>query len=93
MKKCLKISFAIAGLDHPFIIDLQKKGSKLELEGTIQFVGAAKELKVIVCGLKEEVDQFVDFLHKETVKLNIADLSIEPFVKVKDYRGAFRIIE
>ncbi len=93
MKKCLRISFVISGVDHPLINDLQKKGSKLELEGTIQFIGSTQELKIIACGLKDEVDQFVDFLHKETVKLGINDLSIEPFVKAKDYRSAFRVIE
>ena len=92
MKKCLKIAFGLAG-PQSLIQDLQKRGAKLGVEGTIQFITGEKELKIIVCGLKEPVDQFVDQLHKDAIKLGINDLNIEPFVKTKDYRGAFRIIE
>ena len=92
MKKCLKIAF---GADSPgsLISEIQKKGTKLGIEGTIQFVPADKELRIIVCGLKEQVDQFVDLIHKDVVQVGINDINIEPFVKAKDYRGAFRIIE
>ena len=52
-----------------------------------------KELRIVVCGLKEQVDKFVDELHKEAAHAGVSDISIEPFVRIKDYRGAFRIIE
>lgn len=54
---------------------------------------ADKELRIIACGLKEQVDQFVDLVHKDAAQAGINDINIEPFVKAKDYRGAFRIIE
>ncbi len=73
--------------------EIQKKGTKLGVEGTIQFVPTDKEFRIIVCGLKEQVDQFVDLIHKDAALAGAADINIEPFVKVKDYRGAFRIIE
>lgn len=92
MKKCLKIALRASAPDS-LIQEVQKKGSKLGIEGTLQFVPSENELKIIVCGLKEQVDQFVDLLHKEIAKIGITDLNIEPFVKIKDYRGAFRIIE
>ncbi len=92
MKKCLRIAF-MASSPGQLIADIQKKGTKLGVEGTIQFAQADKELRIIVCGLKEQVDQFVDILHKDAAQAGAADLNIEPFVKVKDYRGAFRIIE
>ncbi len=92
MKKCLKIVFATASPDS-FIQEIQKKGSKLGVEGTIQYILAEKELKIVVCGLKDQVDQFVDSLHTEVTRAGIINLSIEPFVKTKDYRGAFRVIE
>lgn len=92
MKKCLKIAFSAQGTDA-LIQDIQKKGTKLGVEGTIQLIPSEKELKIIVCGLKEQVDQFVDLLHKDAGRIGITDINIEPFVKVKDYRGAFRIIE
>jgi acylphosphatase len=92
MKKCLKIAF---GTPSPgsLISEIQKKGTKLGIEGTIQFVPADKELRIIACGLKEQVDQFVDLVHKDAAQAGINDINIEPFVKAKDYRGAFRIIE
>jgi acylphosphatase len=92
MKKCLKIAFGHTGSDT-LIRDIQKKGSKLGVEGTIQIVTGEKELRIVVCGLKEQVDKFVDELHKEAAHAGVADISIEPFVRIKDYRGAFRIIE
>lgn len=76
-----------------FISDVQKKGTKLGIEGTIQIIPGHEELKIIACGIKEQVDQFVDALHKEAAKLGASEINIEPFVKTKDYRGAFRIIE
>jgi acylphosphatase len=91
MKKCLKISFGVAG-SSSLMGDIHKKGAKLGIEGTIQVV-SGNELRIIVCGLKDQVDKFVDLLHKEAAQAGITDLNIEPFVKAKDYRGAFRVIE
>ena len=92
MKKCLKIALGAKGSDA-FIQEIQKKGAKLGIEGTIQHVPGEEELKIIVCGLKDQVDKFVDVLHKDAAQHGVGDINIEPFVKVKDYRGAFRIIE
>lgn len=92
MKKCLKIAIRMPHLGQ-LMGELQKKGSKLGIEGTVQFVASEQELKVIVCGDKELVDQFVDMVHKEAALAGITDINIEPFVKTKDYRGAFRVIE
>lgn len=92
MKKCLKISIMGAGQDS-FVHEIQKKGAKLNVEGTIQYVAAENEVKIIACGTKEEVDKFVDLIHKEAALMGAQAPNIEPFVKVKDYRGALRIIE
>lgn len=92
MKKCLRIAIRMPHLAE-LVAELQKKGAKLGVEGTVQFVTAEGELKVIVCGNKDHVDQFVDLLHKEVALEGISDINIEPFIKIKDYRGVFRIIE
>lgn len=92
MKKCLKIAFSAVSSDS-FIQEIQKKGAKLGIEGTIQNVPGEKELRIIVCGLKDQVDKFVDVLHKDAAQIGASDINIEPFIKSKDYRGAFRIIE
>jgi len=92
MKKCLKIS--LSGIDQEvFTQTIQKSGTKLGIEGTIQIVPIEKSYKIIVCGDKDDVDKFVDVLHKEAAQAGVVDVHIEPFVKVKDYRGVFRVIE
>lgn len=71
---------------------VQKHARKLDLEGMVQQV--VKDLvKIIVCGKKEQVDSFVDLLHKEISDTKFHDIEIEPFLKDKDYRGVFRVIE
>lgn len=92
MKKCLRISVGHKGSTE-FVQEVHKKGSKLGIEGTLQSVPADGQMVIIACGLKDQVDQFVDVLHKHAAQEGIVDISIEPFVKAKDYRGAFRIIE
>lgn len=93
MKKCLKITFA-ADVPEGFLqSSVQKHARKFSIEGTAQIITADNLVKVIVCGEKESVDTFLDNLHKDFSKANINDYEIEPFLKDKDYRGVFRIIE
>lgn len=92
MKKCLRI--IISG-DYPesFLRDfVQKHARELNLEGTGQFLDDGG-VRVIVCGNKESVDVFLDLLHKGTKDITPDDISMEPFVRDKDYRGIFRVIE
>ncbi|MCX5922686.1 MAG: acylphosphatase [Candidatus Dependentiae bacterium] len=92
MNKCLKIVFGIP-IAKDFIHSvIQKSAKKCSLEGTAQIVITENKVKVIVCGPKESVDQFIDLLHKES-KAYLEDLEIEPFLKDRDYRGVFRVIE
>lgn len=92
MRKCLKISVIHKG-SGGFVQEVHKKGTKLGVEGIIQVVPGDEQMSIVVCGLKDQVDQFVDHLHKHAAQEGIMDVSIEPYVKTKDYRGAFRIIE
>ncbi len=93
MNKCLKITFDTdfpAGFLQSFI---QKNAKKLELEGAVQVLAAEKRVRIIVCGNKENVDTFLDTLHNGTAKYQPENIEIEPFLKKKDYRGVFRVIE
>lgn len=92
MKKCLKVSLGFTG-SSDFIQSIQKHGSKLLVEGNIKIFPAEKMLKIIVCGTKENVDKFIDILHKESVKIGAPEIQVEPFIRDKDYRGVLRIIE
>ncbi len=92
MNKCLKITFSMKPKEGFLHTVIQHHARTYELEGMVQALSSDKA-KIIVCGEKEQVDLFVDALHKESVKAPIADIEIEPHVKDKDYRGVFRVIE
>lgn len=93
MNKCIKINFVAdypAGFLQKFV---QKHARDLGLEGLAQVVAAEKIAVILVCGPKEDVDCFVDLLHKGTKDVQLKDILVEPFLKVKDYRGVFRVLE
>jgi len=58
------------------------------LEGIAQAI-ADDKVKIVVCGEKKQVDAFLDEVQQEA----IIGIEIEPFVKDKDYRGVFRVID
>ena len=91
--KCLKITFA-SSVPDGFLQDfVQKHAKKLNLEGVVQHITAESRVRVIVCGGKDAVDQFVDLLHNGSDQVILEDIQIEPHLKDKDYRGVFRVIE
>lgn len=93
MIKCLKIMLTADFLQGSLSAILQKHAQKLQLEGVAQVVGPENKISIIVCGSKEGVDEFLDFLHKDTSKWKLIDIEVEPFLTERRYRGVFRIIE
>lgn len=93
MNKCLKVTFPAIGSLEFLRTFVQKHARDLALEGIAQVMAAENIVIILVCGPKDNVDEFIDLLHKGTKAIQIANISVEPFVKVKDYRGVFRIIE
>ena len=91
MSQCLKISFS-GTVPKKFLETLSENAKKLAIEGTVQLV-SGKAVHLVICGSKDNCDQFLDVVHKEAVRQQFKDLIIEPFLKVKDYRGVFRIID
>jgi acylphosphatase len=91
MNKCLKITLWLDPKNNFLHEAVQKSARQLELEGLIQQLGL-DQFKIIVCGKKDNVDLFVDFLHNQSTK-EIKSIEIEPFLKDRDYRGVFRVIE
>lgn len=93
MNKCLKITFSAINLPEDFLrAFVREKAQQLKLEGIAQVIPADKRIKIIACGLKDNVDTFVDDLHKGDSKIYLEDIEIEPFSKDRDYRGVFRVI-
>lgn len=92
MNKCLKITLTLDPKEGFLQNVIQQNARKFELEGIVQALSSDK-VKIIVCGEKEQVDFFVDSIHKESVETTIKDIEIEPYIKDRDYRGVFRVIE
>lgn len=91
MKKCIKIVIN-STLPETFVAKyIQKNAKNFELEGLAHKL--TDQVKIVVCGLKDNIDQFTDLLHKELSKIKVHDTQIEAFAKDKDYRGVFRILE
>ena len=92
MKKCLRL--LVSGEFGPNVLEqfIQKNAKKLGFEGTAQKVGD-NQILISVCGFGDSLDDFMDILHKGTSSFNMYDLEVEPFLKDKDYRDVFRIIE
>ncbi len=92
MNKCLRITLT-ADFPEGFLQNfIQKNARKLNLEGIAQAV-TSRTMRIVVCGLKDDVDSFLDVLHKGFSKWLAENIEIEPFLKTKDYRGIFRVID
>jgi acylphosphatase len=94
MNKSLLITLAPVEVPAQFLKKIiQKKALQLELEGTAQLMKPDPIIRIFVSGVKEQVDSFVDFLHKKPGNVEMNSIEVEPFLKEKDYRGVFRIVE
>ena len=93
MNKCLRINITVDITEdflHNFI---QKNARKFDLEGSAKIVDGDNQFVVIVCGEKDNIDSFLDVLHKGSSKCVPELIEVEPFLKDRDYRGVFRVIE
>lgn len=93
MNKGLKIMFSSEIPDQFLGNKLREKAHILGIEGTAQVIAVDKKVKIIACGKKESVDQFLDVIHDLLSEQNIYDVEVEPFIKRVDYKGVFRVIE
>jgi acylphosphatase len=92
MNRCLKISCS-GPLTKAFLETIiQQQAHDLAIEGIAQILDS-DQLNIIACGTSENIEQLLDVLHKEVRALHHGTISVEPFLKVKDYRGVFRIID
>ena len=94
MYKSLRITVSASKVPTQFLKKfIQKKALQLKLEGTAQMIKPDAIIRIFVNGLKDQVDLFVDFLHKNPGNVELNSIEVEPFFKEKDYRGVFRIVE
>jgi acylphosphatase len=90
MTKCVKIS-CILKITEKFTASVQRRAHQLSLEGLMHVV-MPEQIKIVVCGDKDRIDTFVDFLYDEGLLKKPFAIEVEPFLKDKDYRGVFRVI-
>ena len=94
MNKCLRIALTAHSSNDFLYSVIQKHARKLGLEGMAQMVDPKNnQIRITICGPAVDLDHFIDLIHKETQKFNVNDMEIEPFLKDKDYRSVFRVID
>lgn len=91
MKRCLRMLVNVENWQSDWGLQIQKHAKKLEVEGLMQALDD-HQLRIMICGESEKIDDFMDFLYDffVTIEAQISDL--EPFIKERDYRGIFRVI-
>lgn len=94
MNKCLRIALTAEASGDFLYSFIQKNARNLGLEGMAQMVDPkAHQIRITVCGEAADLDHFIDLIHKETAKFDVHNLEVEPFLKDKDYRSVFRVID
>lgn len=93
MNKCLRIALIAEASDDFLYSFIQKNARNLGLEGMAQVDSKAHQIRITVCGPVEDLDHFIDLIHKETTKFDVHNFEVEPFLKDKDYRSVFRVID
>lgn len=93
MVQCLRIILMVPRNESHVLHDLiECNARRLELEGSVQMVEHDK-MQIIACGAHEAVEQLVDVLYENDNEVCLNDIEVEPFVKDRDFRGVFRVIE
>jgi acylphosphatase len=92
MSQCLRIVLTM-NLPEDFLHNFIKKSARqLDLEGTVQ-LESDNTIRIIACGSKQSIESFLDALHAQGAKHFLDAVEVEPFIKDRDFRGVFRVIE
>lgn len=92
MSQCMRINLVIKGEKSHIQELLKKYAHEFKLEGLLQSPDD-QAVKVVACGGSGEIEAFMVAINKEFAKDNLNISEIEPFLKDRDYRGVFRVIE
>lgn len=92
MNQCFRINCIVTDNKDSLSRTIQEDARRLSIEGTVKF---EKEnvMHIVACGSKENVQDFLDLIHQHKVDDGLDEVEVEPFLKEKDYRGVFRVIE
>ena len=90
--KCIKISI-VTKSDEKFLSNfVKKKAENFDLEGIAKKMGKS-QYDILVCGDDEDLDLFLDELYRGSKDFKPDFLEVESFLKDRDFRGVFRVIE
>lgn len=92
MKQCMRITCMTGTAQDEVRGFIQKYAAQFDLEGLIQPL-SGESVRVVVCGSHNAIENFMDILHHGIVEHMLQHFEIEPFLKDRDYRGVFRVIE
>ncbi len=92
MNQCLRIVFTAKYKLEPLYEFVKKHAQQYDLEGIVQTVEGSN-IRIIVCGERDNIEDFLEALHKNAAEKKMEQIEIEPFLKDRDYRGVFRVIE
>lgn len=92
MNQCLKISFHVDKPQSVLEALIRKRATELGIEGMVQAVDQ-RSVNIVACSTRENLENFLDLLHREAVVGALQNIAVEPLLKNKDYRGVFRIID
>ncbi len=93
MRQTLVITFN-AQIPKNFLKEVVLKYAREQgLEGMAQLKKTENIVYVIVSGVFDNVEAFLDVLHEQVETHQLHPLEIEPYTTKKDFRGVFRILE
>jgi len=88
----MRITFIAGGGKDNLHSFVRRYARQFSLEGVVQPLTDNK-VRIIVCGPRDKVEDFIDTLYSGITQKKLDDLRVEPFMKDRDYRGVFRVIE
>lgn len=92
MKQCLKLIVQGKVQGVKFRAFVQAQAQSLGIEGVVQNSEDGSVL-ILASGDPEHLDQLIDMLYKGCPGAEVSNVLAEPFMKEKDFRGVFRVLE
>lgn len=91
MSRCIKMTFNVSKATDKMLQVVQQQALALELEGLV-VASTPENVKIVACGSSEKIDSFLDTIDEFIARSGGHNITIDPFLKDKDYRGVFRIM-
>jgi len=92
MKKCIKVQFSTKN-PQDFLKQVVPVAIKnFRVEGFVQVLDMGI-VQIFMCASQEELDNFLDLIYENIDRYSLENIEVEPFLKDRDFRGVFRVVE